>query len=200
MALSSRTQVIETTYLCERTGETINLEALVTEYRAYINNLCFSILNDEAEAEDITQETFVAALLGLKNFRGDSNIRTWLSAIAINLCRDLLRKNKARRTLHSALQNLHLIYGSPPAPEETCLQTEIHHHLWAAINRLSEKHRLPVLLRYAHNLPTAEIALILDLAEGTVHSRLHYARKTLQGDLQRISLRGANEQPVGGLP
>ena len=200
MALSSRTQVIETTYLCERTGETINLEALVRDYRAYIFNLCLSILNDESEAEDITQETFVAALLGLKNFRGDSNIRTWLSAIAINLCRDLMRKHKARRTLHNALQNLHLINGKPPVPEETFLQTESHHHLWAAVNRLDDKHRLPVLLRYAHNLPAAEIAQILDLAEGTIHSRLHYARKMLQGDLQRITRRGANEQPVEGLP
>jgi RNA polymerase sigma-70 factor, ECF subfamily len=200
MALSSRTQLIETTYLCEQTGKTINLEALVKDHRAYIFKLCLSILNEEAEAEDITQETFVAALHGLKNFRGDSNVRTWLSAITINLCRDLMRKRKARRTLYSALQNLPLIDENPPAPEETYLQTETFHLLWAAVQRLNEKHRLPVLLRYAHNLPTAEIAQILDLTEGTVHSRLHYARKKLQGDLHRASRTHSKEQPAGSLP
>jgi RNA polymerase sigma factor (sigma-70 family) len=115
-----------------------------------------------------------------------------------------MRKRKARQTLYNTLQNLHLLQRQP-LPEDTYLQTESHDQLWSAVSQLDEKHRLPVILRYAHGLPAAEIAQILDLSEGTVHSRLHYARKKLLGDLknsQRLTaLQGVRkEQPAGGLP
>ena len=197
MALVTPTQ-LDSTHLLDRTGAKITLETLVHDHRAYLFRLCLSILNDENEAEDLTQETFVAALLGLNKFRGDAHIRTWLSSIAINLCRDFMRKRKARQTLQTALENLHLLQR-PPLPEETYLQTERHTQLWEAVNQLDEKHRLPVILRYAHNLPTAEIAQILGLTEGTVHSRLHYARKQLLGDLKTHHA-PRKTHPAGGLP
>lgn len=172
----------ESTHLPARTGIP-DIETLVQDYRAYIHRLCLSILNDADEAEDVTQETFVAALMGMAQFRGDAHIRTWLASIAINLCRDFLRKRKSRQTLHTVLQTLHLLTPSPQ-PEDTCLQNETQSQLWEAVNRLDEKHRLPVILHYAHNLPTAEIAQILNLTEGTVYSRLHYARKQLLSGLK----------------
>lgn len=173
---------LETAHRQDHTG-THKIDMLVQEHRAYIHRLCLSILNDSDEAEDITQETFVAALTGINQFRGEAHIRTWLSAIAINLCRDTLRRRKSRQTLHTVLQGLHLLNPSPQ-PEETYLQNETHTQLWDAVNALDEKHRLPVILHYAHNLPTPEIAQILGLSEGTVYSRLHYARKQLLGGLK----------------
>ncbi|NUM44306.1 MAG: RNA polymerase sigma factor [Anaerolineales bacterium] len=188
---------LETAHQLDRMGTT-HIETLVQEHRAYIHRLCLSILNDTDEAEDITQETFVAALLALNQFRGDAHIRTWLSAIAINLCRDTLRKRKTRQTLHTVLKNLHLLNPSPQ-PEDTYLQNETHAQLWHAVNALDEKHRLPVILHYAHNLPATEIAQILGLSEGTVYSRLHYARKQLLGGLKTRPVLGP-KKPAGGLP
>lgn len=187
---------LESTHPRDRTG-TKSLEALVHEHRAYLFRLSLSILNDADEAEDVTQETFVAALLGLNQFRGDAHIRTWLSAIAINLCRETLRKRKTRQTLHTVLQNLHL-QNPTPAPEDTYLQNETQRQLWEAVSALDEKHRLPVILHYAHNLPALEIAQILGLSEGTVYSRLHYARKQLHGSLQARPV--LQKTPAGGLP
>jgi RNA polymerase sigma-70 factor (ECF subfamily) len=179
---------LETAHRLDHTGTT-KIETLVQEHRASIHRLCLSILNDSDEAEDITQETFVAALLALNQFRGDAHIRTWLSAIAINLCRDTLRKRKTRQTLHTVLQNLHLRNPSPQ-PEDTYLQNETHAQLWHAVNALDVKHRLPVILHYAHNL---------GLSEGTVYSRLHYARKQLLGGLKTRPVLGP-KKPAGGLP
>lgn len=196
MALASPAQ--ETPHSFAQAGAKITTEFLVHEYRAYIFRLCLSILNDEDEADDITQETFVAALLGIDQFRGDAHIRTWLSSIAINLCRDFIRKRKTRQALHTVLQNLHLL-NHPPLPEETCLQNETHQQLWDAINDLTEKHRLPIILHYAHNIPTTEIALILGLSEGTVYSRLHYARKQLLGGLKTLPIL-TQKRTAGGLP
>lgn len=195
MALVSPTP-LESTSPREHMG-TNPLETLVHEHRAYLFRLCLSILNEPDEAEDVTQETFVAALLGINQFRGEAHIRTWLSAIAINHCREALRKRKTRQTLHTVLQNLHL-QNTPALPEDTYLQNESQRQLWDAVNALDEKHRLPVILHYAHNLPAPEIAQILSLSEGTVYSRLHYARKQLLGSLQTRSL--LRNTPVGGLP
>ena len=75
-------------------------------------------------------------------------------------------------------RGLHL--SQPVAsPEEAAAQNEAHRQLWQAVDSLDEKHRLPVILRYVHELTVAEIAASLGTNEGTIHSRLHYARKAL---------------------
>jgi RNA polymerase sigma-70 factor (ECF subfamily) len=77
-------------------------------------------------------------------------------------------------------------------PERSVLKDEQSRLLWAAIDELDEKHRLPIILRYFHEMPTEEIAKVLEISVGTVHSRLHNARSRLNGDLQRI------QQGLGG--
>lgn len=160
-----------------------SLEALVNEYYAYIRRLALTILDDgssdsAAEADDAAQETFITAYRSLAGFRGGASLKTWLTAIAVNACRGRLRKRKLRRTLDATLRGLHLSQRLI-SPEETVAQNEAHHQLWKAVDGLDEKHRLPVILRYVHELSVPEIAVSLGMNEGTVHSRLHYARKIL---------------------
>ena len=163
-------------------------EALVEQYYGYIYRLALSILNDPDEAEDAAQETFISAVLNLDGFRGESSLKTWLYAIAVNTCRGQLRRRKARQTMRTAWQALQTLTSRPPTPEESALQSEANALLWQAVDELDEKQRLPVLLRYSHNLPVAEIAKILGISEGTVHSRLHYARAKLSGYLQHADI------------
>jgi RNA polymerase sigma-70 factor (ECF subfamily) len=159
------------------------LESLVREYYAYIRRLALTILDDgraeaAADAEDAAQETFITAHRSLAGFRGRSSLKTWLTSIAVNACRARLRK----RRIHQALQStLHGLQRSPrlASPEEAALQNEAHRRLWRAVDSLDEKHRLPMILRYVHELSVAEIAESLGTNQGTVHSRLHYARKEL---------------------
>ena len=170
------------------TAETAQaLESLVREHYAYIRRLALTILDDggaeaSAEADDAAQETIITAHRALAGFRGRASLKTWLTAIAVNACRARLRKRKLRRVLQSTLRGLHLAQQMA-SPEEAAAQNEAHRHLWQAVDSLDEKHRLPVILRYVHELTVPEIAASLRTNEGTIHSRLHYARKALLGRL-----------------
>lgn len=165
----------------------IEIESLMRAHYPYIHRLAISILDDESEADDAAQETFIAACRSLERFRGEASPRTWLTSIAINACRGRLRKRKIFQTLQSTLQSLHLLRLAPVSPEESALQSESDRRLWQAVDSLDEKHRLPVILFYVHELSVPEIAAVLGTSQGTVHSRLHYARKKLQTELGNLA-------------
>jgi len=73
------------------------------------------------------------------------------------------------------------------SPEETVIQNEKDAALWKALQAMDEKHRLPLVLRYYHDLPIAEIAQILNINEGTIHSRLHVGRERLRLALTELT-------------
>lgn len=159
---------------------TADIESLVSTHYAYIRRLALSILDDPDEADDAAQEVFIAANRGLASFRGQAEVKTWLTSIAINTCRGRLRKRKARQSLAATLQSLHLARPALPSPETLTVQREADRQLWQGVDALDDKHRLVVILRYVHELSTAEIAAALEISQGTVHSRLFYARQRLQ--------------------
>jgi RNA polymerase sigma-70 factor, ECF subfamily len=74
--------------------------------------------------------------------------------------------------------------SSSPSVEEQTIQHESNQTLWRAVQHMNEKHRIPIVLRYYHDLPVAEIAAILRIPEGTVHSRLNTARRQLRDVLR----------------
>ncbi|MFZ6027975.1 MAG: RNA polymerase sigma factor [Chloroflexota bacterium] len=163
--------------------ETPSIEKLVSEYAAYISRLARSILDDgnpqlEAEVDDAVQETFLAANRTMEGFRGEASVKTWLTSIAVNICRGKLRKRKLQHGLLKQLQGI-LLLNKAASPEEAAIQKEGDQRLWAAVDALGEKHRLPVILHYVHELGIPEIAEILRTNQGTVYSRLHYARQKL---------------------
>jgi RNA polymerase sigma-70 factor (ECF subfamily) len=166
----------------------IKLEQLLGEYYAYIHRLALSILDDLGEADDVTQETFIAAHRSMAGFRNESNVKTWLSAITINACRGKLRKRKIRRRLTNTLQSFHLLKNPPASPEHLAIKHEMDRSIWNAVDGLDEKHRFPVILRYVHELNVSEIANILHISQGTVHSRLHYARRKLHSQLGHLDM------------
>ena len=165
----------------------LTTERLVREYFPYIHRLAFSILDDIAEAEDAAQETFISAHRALTGYRAEAELKTWLSAIAINTCRGKLRKRKTRQVLSTMLQALHLQRLPTATPEECILQSEVDRSIWAAVDNLDDNHRIPVILRYVHEFNVLEIARILHLNQGTVHSRLHYARQRLHVQLGHLN-------------
>jgi RNA polymerase sigma-70 factor (ECF subfamily) len=168
-------------------------EALVREYYRYVLRLCLSMLDDSTEAEDAAQETFIAAARNLPGYRGEAEPKTWLYAIAVNTCRGRLRKRRARHRLENSLRAVYSLFQRTADPEQVTIQNEADWQVWQAVDSLGEKHRLPVILRYVHELSTPEIAAILNLSEGTVHSRLHYARQHLY---KRLSQPGEEVKEV----
>jgi RNA polymerase sigma-70 factor, ECF subfamily len=160
-------------------SEDLAIEDVMAEFYDFVNRLAYSILLDRDDAEDAVQETFIRAACNLHKFRSEADIRTWLYAIALNVCRKELRKRKSRLALQKALQALLLIKRKPPTVEEMTLHGESNRHLWRSVANLDEKHRTPVILRYIDRMTIPQIARILGMKEGTVHSRLHYARQKL---------------------
>jgi RNA polymerase sigma-70 factor, ECF subfamily len=170
------------------------IDDLVRCYYAAVARLALSILDDgrapdaSDQAEDAAQETFIAAARSLSDYRGSASPKTWLFAIAINVCRTRLRRRKARAVLAQTVGGLVRLFGTVETPEQRVERSERDRELWSAVDALEEKHRLVILLRYVHELSAGEIAQVLETNEGTVHSRLHYARQQLAQDLKRSAV------------
>ena len=167
-----------------REGDSLAIEKMVRTYQRDVYRLALSILDDPDEAEDGTQETFLAALHALSSFREGAAFKTWLFSITINVCRSRLQRGKNRGRLQQILQSLFHLRSEAEHPEATAIQDESDAELWNAIRELDDKHRIPVVLRYYHDLPIADIATMLNLPPGTVHSRLNHARERLRALLK----------------
>jgi RNA polymerase sigma-70 factor, ECF subfamily len=170
------------------TGDEVAIEQLIHLYENGIYRLALSVVDDPAEANDITQETLIAALGALESYQDSGTFKTWLYTIALNLSRSRLRKQKTLGRLRSTIQTIFLVQSQkPPSPEDFVIRNEKEVALWNALEKLNEKHRLPIILRYYHNLPLSEIAEILNINEGTVSSRLHVGRERVRHELEKQS-------------
>jgi RNA polymerase sigma-70 factor (ECF subfamily) len=175
--------VMDSRWLAQcREGDSLAIERLVQTYQQDVYRLALSILDDPDDAEDATQEVFLSALRALESFRGHASFKTWLFSIAINACRNRLQRAKSRGRLRQTLQNL---FSQKQADTEgEAVQNESDSELWQAVRALDDKHRIPVILRYYHEMPVAEIAETLGVPVGTIHSRLNHARSTLRTQLK----------------
>ena len=165
-----------------REGDSLAIERLVQTYQIDVYRLALSILDDSDEADDATQEVFLSALRALESFHGRAAFKSWLFSITINVCRNRLGRDKSRGRLQQMLQKL--FSYEQVHPEKEAVQNESDAALWHAVRALDDKHRIPVILRYYHDLPVADIAEILGIPGGTVHSRLNHAREQLRAMLK----------------
>ncbi len=162
-------------------GDEHAIEMLVRQYEADVFRLALSIVGDTAEANEITQETFIAMLRSLKSYEERKSFKAWLYTIALNLSRSHLRKRKSLERLRNTLSLIfHIESQKLPSPEDAVIRNEQERVLWEQLNNLDEIFRTVVVLRYFHDLSIAEISEMLSVNEGTIHSRLHTARERLR--------------------
>jgi len=159
------------------------IEEIVKQYYATMYRVAVSILGDPDEAKDATQDTFIAATTKLDQYQVGTNFKAWLYTIGVNTCRGYLRKRKTRESLTNVLMSIQSFAARPPGPEESVLQDEIRSQLWAQVDKLSEKHRITVILRTMHGLSIREIAQIMQVKEKTVYTRLYDAYRKLRKQL-----------------
>jgi RNA polymerase sigma-70 factor (ECF subfamily) len=163
------------------------VETLIRQYETGVFRLALSIVGDQAEANEITQETFISALRSLPSYQEKQSFKAWLYTIALNHSRSHLRKRKILERLRTTLTNIvHVEAQKQISPEETLLKSEKEAAIWKSLNQLDERHRTVVVLRYFHELSIAEISEILSVNEGTIHSRLHNAREKLRNALTHL--------------
>lgn len=167
-----------------REGDALAIERLVQTYQQDVYRMALSILDDPDDADDAMQEAFLSALRGLATFRENASLKTWLFSITINICRSRLKRQKSRSRMQQILQSLFHLRGEQAQPEDEAMKNQADAALWKAIHSLDGKHRIPIVLRYYHDLPVAEIAAMLGVPTGTVHSRLNHAREQLRIQLK----------------
>lgn len=148
------------------------LEEIISKHQRYIFNLAFRLCSNTEDADDLTQETFLKAIENYDMFRGEANVRTWLSRITINKFLDSKRRERPHESI-----NLGIIPSSDDDPERIIVRKElqwcIQHVL---LHHLSEEHKVVVVLRDIYGYSYREIAEILQISEGAVKSRLHRGR------------------------
>lgn len=168
-------------------GDPTAYRALVERYQGRVFTIVCGMVRDREEAKDLTQEAFVKAYNNLSRYRTESSFYTWLYRIAMNVTIDHIRKHgKRQREEYDDSVAAHDPDGSPHSghssgdPAKLLVRKQLHNRIMAALDTLSPEHRQIILLREVDGLSYKEIADALDLAEGTVMSRLFYARKKLQ--------------------
>ena len=180
-----RTEALLIADLCE--GDETALAPLVEKYKRMVYRLAMQITKNHADADDVMQETFIKVYRSIRTFRKDAAFETWLYRIAVNEALNFVKRRERQResTLETASEaDYEAItrYRAQLAndPHVHAEKAELRHHVTEAVNSLSLKHRTVVILHEFEGLTHAEIASILNCSEGTVRSRLHYARKKLR--------------------
>jgi len=168
-----------------RRGDESAFERIVERYSAEVAALANRLLGWPGEVEDVTQEIFLAAFLGLKKFRCDCSLKSWLFTITINKCRSCRHKRLLRqRRFAQAVDKSSLPSGF--AAKNNPMDTEEYNRVRRAVAALPAKYREPVVLKYLQELGTDEISRILGISKNTLHVRLSRARKRLERDLAEL--------------
>lgn len=168
-------------------GNEAAIEIFVRQHETGVFRLALSIVGDQAEANEITQETFIAALRSLPSYQEKKSLKAWLYTIALNHSRSHLRKRKTLEHLRTTLNSIFRVETQKQVlPEESAIENDKEAEIWKALNQLDEPFRTVVVLRYFHELPISEISEILSVNEGTIHSRLHTARERLRNALNHL--------------
>ena len=168
-----------------QSGDMAAFEELVARHRDKIYARAFSMLRNEDEAVDLSQEAWVKGWQRLNQFQGDASFATWMTRIVINLCLDQLRKNK--RIKAESIDEMNEETGGVerqmpilnPNPTEGLERDELRQRIDKALAQLSYEHRTVLVLHEFEELEYKLIAKRMGCSIGTVMSRLFYARRKM---------------------
>ena len=164
-------------------GDRAAFAILVERYKRQIYSVTYSMTRNHADADDLSQDTFVRAYENLGRFNLGTNFRSWLCRIAVNLCIDHLR-HKKRFPEDDLDDQLERLQGQNVNPHQEIESHELMQNIMAAVDSLPGDQRTVVILREMQGLGMKEIAEVMKCSENTIRWRLHYARKKLRKKLQ----------------
>ncbi|HET8731334.1 MAG TPA: RNA polymerase sigma factor [Moraxellaceae bacterium] len=171
-------------------GNTVALEALMRRYNQPLYRAARSITRDDAEAEDVVQETYLQAYTGIHSFRSESRFSTWLTRIAINEALARVRKSRRRAAIiplvgHAALdadpdEDVFMTQNAAENPDSVVLRGEVRRLIERKIDDLPDAFRSVFVLRALEEMSVEETAACLGVPEATVRSRYFRARSLLR--------------------
>lgn len=189
-------------------GRTAAFGELVRRYHDRLYNVALRVVDSPEDAADVVQDTLLSAYQSLGNFKGDAELFTWLYRIAFNTAVSMKRKRRTavsldaiRREGDSAMDPEDL--GQNVRPGAALERTEDERSLTSAMSRLSDEHRMVLVLKDMDGLKYEEIAAIMGVPVGTIRSRLHRARLELRNLLVAAGVGGemdpANDAGFAGV-
>jgi RNA polymerase sigma-70 factor (ECF subfamily) len=170
-------------------GDVAAFDGLIRKYRERVYGVVYNLTANREDSADLTQDAFIKAFQAINRFHGQSSFFTWLYKIAVNTTLSHLRKNRLRSFFSleqiqedSSTQFVDELADKNGTNRDVYLR-ELQEKLNEAMQKLSIKHRTVITLFEIDGLSHAEIAQVMDCSEGTVRSRVHYAKQFLQGEL-----------------
>jgi len=165
-----------------KNGDTDSFEALILSCKEKAYNIALRYVQNEEDALDVLQESFIKIYRHLSKFNEQSRFDTWVYRIVVNTCNDMLRKNKKITYLDQVYKNeedeeiVVEIADNSAGPEELLERKEEGSYIFDCLNKLNDEHREIVVLRDINGFSYEEIAEILDCSIGTVKSKISRAR------------------------
>jgi RNA polymerase sigma-70 factor (ECF subfamily) len=171
-------------------GDVAAFDVLVQRWERKIQGAIYRLLRSEEEARDLCQETFLKAFRGLGSFRGQAKFSSWLYQIALNLCRDRIRRKKGKTWV--SLEEIGEAEADPRSPNvlELVEAGDLARRVAAAVATLPEEQREAVILKEYEGMTFPEIAEILDVPVSTIKTRLYRGLSQLRGQLEKQGVRG----------
>jgi RNA polymerase sigma-70 factor (ECF subfamily) len=171
-------------------GDERAIRTLVRRYNQRLFRVARSVLRNDAEAEDVVQETYVRAFAGLSGFRGEAQLSTWLTRIALNEALGRLRRRRPTVELSDAELSERQVLMMPTMrghadPEAEAARSHVRQVLEEAVDGLPETFRIVFILRDVEGMSIEETAGHLTIRPETVKTRLHRARKLLREAIEK---------------
>jgi RNA polymerase sigma-70 factor (ECF subfamily) len=160
-----------------RKGDHTAFENLVRSYHAMIHSVTYRMTGSLADADDLSQETFIRAFQQLESFRGESKFSSWLCRVAMNACLNWRQRESRRAEIHEQWAGDNL---GDSVPENTESMDDNTRNVQAALNRLPAKQRAAMILTVYEEMNHAEAARALGCSEATVSWRVFAARTKLK--------------------
>ena len=150
-------------------GDAAAFDELVTRYRRRVFGICLRYFGNEGDAEDAAQDTFVALYRRASTFTGAAAFSTWMYRVATNACNDVARKRARRPRTSGDMDEL----AETASVDDVLANRELGVELETALQALPDEYREVIVLHDVIGLPYEDIAVRLDIAVGTVKSRIH---------------------------
>ena len=158
-------------------GQAGAFELLVERHRRSVYQLCYRFVGNHEDASDLSQDVFVRVYRGLRHFRGQSSLATWLYRIGVNVC---LNRVSAKAQPSEAIADRQFVDVCAESPSERILRAERGARVRAAIARLPKKQRATLILRMYHDMSHQEIADVLGSSVGAVKANFFHALGNLK--------------------
>jgi RNA polymerase sigma-70 factor (ECF subfamily) len=163
-----------------KSGDSTLFTVLINRYYAKAYQIAYSILKQHEDTEEIVQDSFIKINKVLKDFRGDSSFKSWMTRIVANTAINRYRKNRKHREKVTSNEISPDLHSKEMGPRKECMSSEIQDNLVQCFSQVSTTYKDVLKLRFMNALSYEEIAITLDCSIGTVKSRISRGRSELR--------------------